>query len=85
MSEAAQRKENQKWATDELKLDNVRRLRGIYFTDPSDAEFKETNKSAWRKLEVPVPAAMPCKIRWRKYKETCRTLDARKTKIHMHR
>ena len=37
-------------------------------------------KNARRKLEVPMPAAMPCKIRRRKYKETCRTPDTRKTK-----
>ena len=24
------------------KLDNARKLRGIYFIDPEDAEFKET-------------------------------------------
>ena len=62
------------------KLDNAGGLRGIYFIDPADAEFKETIKNAWRKLEVPMPAAMPCKIRGRKYKETCRTPDTRKTK-----
>ena len=37
-------------------------------------------KIARRKLEVPMPAAMPCKIRGRKYKETCRTPDDRMTK-----
>ena len=45
------------------KLDNAGRLRGLYFIDPADAEFKETVKNARRKLEVPMPAAMPCKIR----------------------
>ena len=80
MSEAAQRKEKQKWANQKPKLDNARRLRGIYFIDPADAEFKETNENARRKLEVSMPAAMPCKIRRRKYKETCRTPDARRTK-----
>ena len=48
--------------------------------DPADAEFKETIKNARRKLEVPMPAAMPCKIRGRKYKETCRNPDTLKTK-----
>ena len=42
MSEAAQRKEKQKWATEQPKLDNARRLHGIYFIDPADAESKET-------------------------------------------
>ena len=36
MSEAAQRKEKQKWAVEEPKLDNARRLRGIYFIDPAE-------------------------------------------------
>ena len=41
-------------------LDNARRLRGIYFTDPADAEFKETiQKKTRRKLEVPMPAPTP--------------------------
>ena len=42
MSEAAQRKENQKWAIEQPKLDNARRLHGIYFIDPADAKSKET-------------------------------------------
>ena len=61
------------------KLDNARRLRCIYFSDPADAEFKATVKNARRKWEVPMPAAMPCKWKGRKYKETCRPCDARKT------
>ena len=42
--------------------------------------FKETVSNAGRKLEVPMPAGMPCKIRGRKYRETCCTSDTRKTK-----
>ena len=42
-------------------LDNARRLRGIYFVDPEDKEFKETIKNARKKLEIPVAPAMPCK------------------------
>ena len=61
MSEAAQRKEKQKWAIEKPKLDNARRLHCIFFSDPADAEFKETIKNALRKLEVPMPAAMTCK------------------------
>ena len=83
-SDAAQRKEKQKWAIEKSKFDNARKLLGIYFIDPADAEFKQTFKNARRKLVVPMPAGMPCKIRRRKYKGTCRTLDARKT-IRMHR
>ena len=43
------------------KLDNARRLRGIYFIDPEDKEFKETIKNARRKLETPMAPAMLCK------------------------
>ena len=55
----------------------ARRWRGIYFIDPADAEFKESIQKCAEK--VGSSDAMPCKIRGRKYKETCRTLDARKT------
>ena len=78
--DAAQRKEKQKWAIEKRKLDIARKLRGIYFIVPADAEFKETNWKRWRKLEVPMPAAMSCKLQRDKYRETCRTSDARKTK-----
>ena len=32
----------EKWAIEKPKLDNARKLRGIYFIDAADAEFKET-------------------------------------------
>ena len=35
------RKEKQKWAIQKPKLDNARKLRGIYFTHPDDEEFKK--------------------------------------------
>ena len=57
----AQLKERQKWSDEKPKLDNARRLRGIYFIDPEDKEFKETIKNARRKLETPMAPAMPCK------------------------
>ena len=41
--------------------DNARKLRGIYFIDPEDKEFKETIKNARKKLETAVAPAMPCK------------------------
>ena len=50
MSDASNRKEKQKWAFEKPKLDNARRLRGIYFIDPDDAEFKEIMKNARRKV-----------------------------------
>ena len=55
VSEAAQRKENKKWAIEKPKLDNARRLRGIYFIDPADVEFKETLKK---------PRGESWKFRW---------------------
>ena len=47
---------------EKLHLDNARKLRGIYFIDPEDKEFKETIKNARKKLETPVAPATPCKI-----------------------
>ena len=38
----AKLKEKQKWSHEKLHLDNARKLRGIYFIDPEDKEFKET-------------------------------------------
>ena len=58
----AQLKERQKWQHEKPKLDNARKLRGIYFTDPEDKENKETIKNARKKLETSVAPAMPCKI-----------------------
>ena len=37
------------------------KLRGIYFIDPEDKEFKETIKNARKKLETSVAPAMLCK------------------------
>ena len=54
-------KERHKWSDQKTKLDNVRRLRGIYFIDLEDKEFKETIKNARKKLETPTAPAMPCK------------------------
>ena len=50
------------WSNDKVHLDNARKLRGIYFTDSEDKEFKETIKNARKKLETSVALAMPCKI-----------------------
>ena len=57
----AKLKERQKWSHEKTKLDNAGRLRGIYFIDPEDKEFKETIKNARKKLETPMAPAMPCK------------------------
>ena len=57
----AKLKERQKWSHEKPQLDNARKLRGIYFIDPGDKEFKETIKNARKKLETPMAPAMPCK------------------------
>ena len=57
----AKLKEKHKWSDEKPKLDNARRLRGIYFIDPEDKEFKETIKNAPKKLETPMAPAMLCK------------------------
>ena len=42
MGKNAKLKEKQKWSEEKIELDNARTLRGIYFIDPEDKEFKET-------------------------------------------
>ena len=85
MSDAPKRKEKQKWAVEKPKLDNARRLRGLYFIDPDDEEFKDIMKNARRKLEIPMPAAIPCKtLLCRSSRETCRAIGGRKTKICLY-
>ena len=44
MSKNADLREKHQWAIEKQKLDNTRRLRGIYFIDPEDMEFKEISK-----------------------------------------
>ena len=62
MGKHAKLKEKQKWSNEKLHLENARKMRGIYFIDPEDTEFKETIKNAHKKLETSVAPAMPCKI-----------------------
>ena len=62
MGKNAKLKEKQKWSHEKLHLDNARKLRGIYFIDLEDKEFKETIKNARKKSETPIAPAMPCKI-----------------------
>ena len=44
----SQQKEKQHWAAEEPKLDNARKLRGIYYIDPEDKEFNDTLKMCER-------------------------------------
>ena len=60
MGKNAKLKEKQKWSNEKLHLDNARKLRGIYFIDPGDKEFKETIKNTRKKLETPIALAMLC-------------------------
>ena len=62
MGKNAKLKEKQKWSNEKLHMESARKLRGIYFIDPEDKEFKDTIKNARKKLEIPVAPAMPCKI-----------------------
>ena len=62
MGKNAKLKEKQKWSEEKLHLQNARKLRGIYFIDPSDKEFKETIKNARKKLGTSVAPSMPCEI-----------------------
>ena len=39
MSKAGKKKEKQEWAMVKPKLDNARKLRGIFFVDPEDEEY----------------------------------------------
>ena len=61
MGKNAKLKKKQKWSEEKIHLDNARKLRGIYFIDLEDKEFKETIKNARKKLETSVAPAMPCK------------------------
>ena len=62
MGKNAKLKEKQKWSNKKFHFENARKLRGIYFLDPEDTEFKETINNARKKLETSVALAMPCKI-----------------------
>ena len=70
MGKHAKLKEKQKWSEEKLHLENARKLRGIYFIDSEDTEFKETIKNARKKLETSVAPAMPCKI-MKNWEEWC--------------
>ena len=77
---AAQNPEKQERAKEEPKFDNTRKLRGIYFFDPDDQDYKETLKHARRKLERPMDTATPCK---KEIHTNNRKLAAEVTASHM--
>ena len=80
VSDAAIKRAKRRWTIEEPKLDNARQLRGIFLIEQNDEEFKLTIKAARRKLEIPMPAAMPCKIPIKSSGETHRSVGKRKTK-----
>ena len=86
MSDASKRKEKQQWAIEKPKLHNARRSGGIYFSDPEDDEFKLLMRNVRRKLEIPMPAAMPSKTSsmCRSSRDTCRTIGGQKNKIRVY-
>ena len=51
MSDAAKKKAKQKWATEKPKLDNARRLRGIFFFELDEEEFKRIMQAARRNVD----------------------------------
>ena len=79
LSDAAKSKAKQKWAIEKPKLENARRIRGIFFIEPDEEEFKDIMKNARRKLEIPMPAAMPCKTTVNCRGESCRSIWKHKT------
>ena len=80
MSDAARSKAKQKWAIEKPKLENARQVRGIFFIEPEDEESKHTMKNGRRKLEIPMPAAMPCTTPVNCRGETCRSIGKHKSK-----
>ena len=77
MGKHAKLKEKQKWSEEKIHLENA--LRGIYFIDPEDKEFKETIKNARKKSETSVAPAMPCKI----MKKNCGNGGSNKVKTRL--
>ena len=80
MSDASKRKEKQKWAIEKPKLYNARRLRGILFIELDEEEIKRIMKNASGKLDIPMPAAMPCRLQLYQHRETCGIVGQHKTK-----
>ena len=74
------KKAKQRWAVEKPILDNARQLSDIFFIESNDEELKLTMRAARRKLEVPMPAAMPCKIPIKSSGETHRNVGKRKKK-----
>ena len=61
MSRNSKMKERQKWASERPKIENARKLRGIYFVNPEDKAFAKIIENARKNLEVLAAPALPCK------------------------
>ena len=48
--DAFNKKKKQNWAVEKPKLDNARKLKGIYFIEPGDMEFKAPTENARKKF-----------------------------------
>ena len=59
IGKAVQNREKQEWAKEISELDKAPRLRGIYFIDPDDEEYKHIFKNEKRRMERPTAPAMP--------------------------
>ena len=79
-SDESKKKAKQRWAIEKPKLDNARQLRGIFFIEPNDEEFKLTMKAArknWGSSDASGNALQNTdKEQW----ETHRNIGKRKTK-----
>ena len=58
MGKNAKLKEKQKWSEEKIHLENERKLRGIFFVDRENKEYKEAIKNARKKLETSVAPAL---------------------------
>ena len=63
MGKQAKLKEKQKWSEGKLHLENARKLRGIYFIDPEDTEFKESSRTRVRSWKHQSLLLCSCKIK----------------------
>ena len=80
VSDAANRKEKRNWIIEKPTLDDARQLHGIFFIEPDDEELRHAIRNALRKLEIPMPAAMPSETPENCRDETCRSIGKHKTK-----
>ena len=79
MSDAARKKAKQNGLSrnqSSIMPDNARE---IFFIEPDDEKFKPIMKAVRRKLEVPMPTAMRCKITIKSCGDTHRNIGKRKT------